>query len=372
MTKQTAFHNKTSALKAEYVEVFGYDIPQEFKSSTVLDEYKSVREKVGVIDLSYLPKIEILGPDAETLCQTVFTRNIKKMGCKSIVYTAICNEDGGMIDDGTLFRNCENTFRFVCGFPETIEHISKVAKDMELKVIVKDATELYANIAIQGPNSRELLDKVIWMSAHDPKPSKMQPFVLAPARLNYDNGTPLVISRTGYSGELGYEIWCGKDAAEEIWDTIFEAGKEYGIQPFGLGALDLLRVEAGLIFGGYEFDTETDPFEAGIGYVAPMKSKPDNFIGKSAIEKRIASPKKALIGLELDSEVAGGDEIQVDGKTVGKITSAIFSPLLNKNIAMAFVEPNHKEIGTKVSVGSVAGVVVEKPFYDPTRSRMRG
>ena len=372
MEKKTGFHNKTSELGAKYLDMYGYAIPQNYKTSTVEDEYKNVRENVGVIDLSYLPKIEILGPDAETLCQTIFTRDIKRMGHKGVVYTAILNEDGGMVDDGTLFRLCQNTFRFVCGYEETIDYIRGVAEKMGLKITIKDSTDYYSNIAIQGPNSRKLLEKIIWTAATDPDLKDIEAFTFAPARLHYDNGTAIVVSRTGYSGELGYEIWVGPKFAELVWNAVFEAGEEFGVKPFGLDALDLLRVEAGLIFAGYEFDTETDPNEAGIRYVAPLKKQVDNFIGRQALEKRIQKPKKNLIGVELEGEVASGDEITIAGKKIGAITSPIFSPMMNKHIAMAFVEPDHNKIGNEFEVGKVKAKVVEFPFYDPTRSRMRG
>ncbi len=287
MIKKTGFHGRTSQLTEKFVNKSGFFIPQEYTSAQ--EEYLNVRNNVGVIDLSYLPKIEILGPDAETLCQTVFTRDIKKLGFKSVTYTAMLNEEGGMIDDGTLFRMCQNTFRFICRFPETIVHISKIAKEMKLKVIVKEATENYNNIAIQGPNSRAVLKKIVWTTADNTGVSVLKPFNFAPARLDFDAGTAIVVSRTGYSGELGYEILMPPSNAEEVWDSVFDAGKEFGIKPFGLYALDLLRIESGLIFTGKDFDGTLTPKEAGIGFVAPL-SQPDDFIGKSALIKRNENP----------------------------------------------------------------------------------
>ena len=380
MTKQTGFHNRTSELTDNYVNLFDYNIPQAYSDTTVTEEYLNVRNNVGVIDLSYLPKIEILGPDAETLCQTIFTRNIKKLGPKSIVYTAMCNEDGGMLDDGTLFRMCDNTFRFICSFPETFDYIQQMACEMHLKVTVKDATDLYSNIAVQGPNSRKVLEKIIWTSAHEPSIGQLACFKLAPARIDFDAGLPMVISRTGYTGEMGYEIWCAPRNAEKIWDAVFEAGKEFDIKPFGLAALDLLRIEAGLIFGGQDFDASVNPYESGIGFVAPLKSQSDDFIGREAIEESVANPTRILTGLEILGTVIAeiDDAVMVDGMQVGVVTSAMYSKVLDKNIAMVRMDIAHSESGIKVEVGKIDGqdarltaTIIERPFYDPSRSKMR-
>ena len=380
MTKQTGFHNRTSELTDNYAEFFGYNIPQAYSNTTVTEEYLNVRNNVGVLDLSYLPKIEILGPDAETLCQTIFTRNIKKLGPKSIVYTAMCNEDGGMLDDGTLFRMSDNRFRFICGFPETFDYIQGVAWAMHLKVMVKDATDLYSNIAVQGPNSRKVLEKIIWTSGHDPSIEQLACFNLAPARIDFDAGLPIVVSRTGYTGEMGYEIWCAPRDAETLWDSVFEAGKEFDIKPFGLAALDLLRIEAGLIYGGQDFDASVHPYESGIGFVAPLKSQSDDFIGREAIEKSVANPTRVLTGLEISGTIVAeiNDAVLVDGTQVGVVTSAMYSKALDKNIAMVRMDIAHSKNGVKVEVGKIdapdarlTATIIERPFYDPSRSKMR-
>ena len=380
MTKQTGFHSLTSELTDNYANVFGYNVPQAYSNTTIAEEYLNVRNNVGVIDLSYLPKIEILGPDAETLCQTIFTRNIKKLGPKSIVYTAMCNEEGGMLDNGTLFRMCDNTFRFICSFPETFDYIQQMACEMHLKVTVKDATDLYANIAVQGPNSRKVLEKIIWTSAQEPSIGQLACFRLALARIDFDAGLSIVISRTGYTGEMGYEIWCAPRDAEKIWDAVFEAGKEFDVKPFGLVALDLLRIEAGLIFGGQDFDASVNPYESGIGFVAPLKSQSDDFIGREAIEESIANPTRILTGLEISGTVVAeiDDAVMINGIQVGVVTSAMYSEVLDKNIAMVRMDIAHSESGIKVEVGKIDGhdarltaTIIERPFYDPSRSKMR-
>ena len=190
----------------------------------------------------------------------------------------------------------------------------------------------------------------------------------------------MIVSRTGYTGELGYEIWCHPKHAPEVWDKLMEAGEEDGLIPAGFGALDKLRIEAGLILFGNEFDGQQDPFEAGIGFAVPLKTKEENFIGKEELIKRKNNPQKKLVGLELSGkEIAGhGDCVHIGRSQVGVVTSGCLSSTLNKNIALCRIDMQYSEIGTEVEVGKIDGhqkriaaKVVAFPFYDPTKSRVR-
>jgi aminomethyltransferase len=194
-------------------------------------------------------------------------------------------------------------------------------------------------------------------------------------------GIPVVVSRTGYTGERGYEVFCHPKHAKQVWDAIWQAGQEFAIKPLGLEALDMLRIEAGLIFAGNEFCDQTDPFEAGIGFSVPLKTKQDDFIGREALVKRKASPQRKLVGLELVGELpaANGDGVFVGRNHVGTITSGVVSPILRKNIALCRVNVEHSKIGTKFEVGKLDGhqkripcEVVAFPHYDPEKERVRG
>ena len=203
------------------------------------------------------------------------------------------------------------------------------------------------------------------------------------ARLHTLDGIPIMVSRTGYTGELGYEIFCHPSKATEVWDAVMEAGKEFDIAPMGLDALDLVRIEAGLIFANYEFDDQTDPFEAGIAFTVPLKSKEDDFIGKTNLIERKANPQRKLVGLEIEgNEVCGhGDCVHPSDngrEQIGVITSGMKSPVLNKNIALCKMNINYCELDTEVEIGKLDGhqkrikaKVVAFPFYDPTKSRVR-
>ena len=200
------------------------------------------------------------------------------------------------------------------------------------------------------------------------------------ARLNTLDGIPLMVSRTGYTGELGYEVWCHPDHAPKVWDKIMEAGKNEGLIPAGFGALDLLRIEAGLVLFGNEFDGQQDPFEAGIGFAVPLKTKTDDFIGKEQLIKRKENPQKKLVGLELigKEKANHGDCVHIGRAQIGIVTRACLSPTLGTNIALCRIDVGHSEIGTEVEIGKIDGhqkripaKIVGFPHYDPQKNRVR-
>jgi len=245
---------------------------------------------------------------------------------------------------------------------------------------VRNSTDQLHNLHVQGPKSRDVLRKVIWTRPDQASIDELGWFRFSIARIGDDQGIPLVVSRTGYTGELGFEVFCHPRDAAAVWDAIWEAGRDYDLTPLGLEALDMLRIEAGLIFANYEFSDQTDPFEAGIGFTVPLKTKQDDFIGKDALIKRKENPQRVLVGLELvgDEMAANGDCVDIGRNQVGEITSAVRSPMLRKNLALARVQIEHSELGTELEVGKLDGQqkrlpakVVAFPFYDPTKSRVR-
>ena len=181
--------------------------------------------------------------------------------------------------------------------------------------------------------------------------------VFSIARIGDEHGIPIILSRTGYTGELGYEVFCHPKDAVAVWDAIWEAGEEYKLTPLGLEALDMLRVEAGLIFAGYEFSDQTDPYEAGISFTVPLKTKEDDFIGRDSLVKRKENPQRVLVGLELigDEVAANGDCVNIGRNQVGEITSGVKSPILRKNVALCRIQVEHSDIGTEVEVGKLDG-----------------
>ncbi len=381
MTKETGFHDKFASHTRNFVEYNGYWLANCFAGAGPISEYHACREGAVMMDLSPLRKFEINGPDAEALCQYVFTRNIKTLPVGGVVYTAMCYEHGGMIDDGTVFRLGRDNFRWIGGSDYGGEWIREQAEKLGLKVLVRSSTDQLHNVAVQGPKSRDLLRELIWTAPHNPEFDQLDWFRFTPARLRGESGTPFVISRTGYTGELGYEVMCHPKHASEVFDAIWNAGRGHGLKPMGLEALDMVRIEAGLIFAGYDFSDQTDPFEAGIGFTVPLKSKTDDFIGREALLRRKEHPMKKLVGLDVGSEVevGHGDCIHIGRAQVGEVTSAMRSPLLGRNIAMARVDVAHAMPGTELEIGKLDGHQKRLPAvirpdlaaYDPKKEKPR-
>jgi aminomethyltransferase len=376
LTRDTGFRPRTGSLTNRFTEYNGYWLPTEYDNLGAVEEYWACRERVAMMDLSPLRKWEVLGPDAEELLQTTMTRDVRRLADGHVVYTALCNDTGGMLDDGTVFRLGQDNFRFVGGAEYDGIWLREQAERLGLRVWVKDSTDELANVAVQGPGSRDLLAPVVWTPpARTPFP-ELKWFRFTVGRIGGPQGLPLVVSRTGYTGELGYELFCHPKDAPELWDAVMSAGD---VTPLGLGALDMLRIESGLVFAGNEFDDQVDPFEAGIGFTVP-EAKTDDFVGKDALAERRAHPQRTLVGLELaGNEPAGhGDCVHVGRHQVGVVTSGTRSPVLQKNIALCRMNVRYAEPGTEVEVGKLDGfqkripaTVVRFPFYDPEKRRPR-
>ena len=380
MTKETGFHKNTSKLTKNFDNYNGYWLPLEYTNLGTIKEYWQCREGVVMIDLAPLRKFEVYGQDAEALMQYAITKDVRKLAIGQVVYSAMCYDNGCMVDDGTLFRLDDNNFRWIGGSDDGGKLLRKIADDQGLDARVKSSTDQLHSVAIQGPKSRETLTKIIWTPKLQTSIEDLKWFRFTIGRIGGEFGIPVMVSRTGYSGELGYEVFAHPNDCEAVWDAIAEAGEEFNICPLGLNALDVLRIEAGLIFAGYEFCDQTDPYEAGIGFTVPLKTKEDDFSGKESLILRKNSPQRVLVGLELDgNEVAlHGDGVYTGKQQIGVITSATRSPILKKNIALCRISISESEIGTEVEVGKLDGhqkrlpaKVVRFPFYDPEKTRVR-
>jgi aminomethyltransferase len=380
MTRETAFHSSFAKHTRDFVEYKGFWLANSFAKAGPIEEYWACREKAVVMDLSPLRKFEVTGPDSEALLQYVLTRDVKRLSVGQVVYSAICYEHGGMIDDGTLLRLGRDNFRWIGGDDFGGAWLRQQAEKLGLKVMVRSSTDQMHNIAVQGPKSRDILKDIVWTSPLQPSIGELEWFRFAVARIGDVQGVPVVVSRTGYTGELGYEIFCHPRDAEKVFDAVWEAGQPHGLKPMGMAALDMVRIEAGLIFVGAEFSDETDPFEAGIGFTVPLKSKPDDFIGRTALIRRKENPARKLVGLEIDGNinVGHGDCVHIGRPQIGVVTSSMRSPVLGKNIALARVDIAHSEIGTEVEIGKLDGhqkrlpaKVVAFPHYDPQKTKPR-
>ena len=377
LTEQSAFHSRTSALTESYAVARDVWLPLSYEATRALEEYTACREAVTIQDMSSLRKFDVLGPDAEMLLDKALTRDISKLALNRGVYALMCDDSGSVIDDGTLFRLTDDAFRWCCGSDDSAEQLKKLAEASGMNVWIKSLFSSMPNLALQGPKSRDLLQKLVFTQPHQPSIDTMKWFGSTVARLHDRNGVPFQLTRTGYTGELGYEIFCTESDAVEIWDALMQTGSEFGITPMGLEALDTIRIEAGLMAAGAEFGPDIDAYESGLGFAVDLK-KPD-FIGREALARNRESPRRTLVGLRFNgNEVpVHGDGVYVDRRQVGVVTSATRSPVLGCAIAMARVSTEWAE-SEQLEVGKLDGhmkrltaTVCAVPFVDPKRERPR-
>jgi aminomethyltransferase len=376
LTRESAFHPRTASLTRSFVEYKGFWAPDRFAAYGPILEYWACRERAACVDLSALRKFEVTGPDAEALLQRAVTRDIRRLAVGQVVYTAICHPNGCMMDDGTVFRLGPQNFRFVCGDPYCGVWLRQLAAEHGLAAWCRSSTDQLHNLAVQGPRSREILAGIVVTPPHQPALAELGWFRFTIGRIG---DAPVLVSRTGYTGELGYEIWCHPQSGPAVWDAVWAAGAPHGLAPLGMAALDMLRIEAGLVFAGAEFCDQTDPFEAGIGFTVPAR-KPDAFVGAEALARRRAHPQRQLVGLTIGSEedVGHGDPVFAGRAQVGVVTSATRSPVLRAHIALARVDVGFAAVGQSLEIGKLDGrqkrlsaVVVPFPHYDPQKTRVR-
>ncbi len=332
------------------------------------------------MDLSPLRKWEVLGPDAETLIQTAITRDARRLSVGQVTYTALCNETGGMIDDATVYRLGQDNFRFVGGDEYDGIWLKELAERHELKVWIKPSTDQLHNVAVQGPASREILTKIVWTPPTQTSLEDLRWFRFTVGRIGTYDGIPIVVSRTGYTGELGYEVWCHPSDGPAVWDAIWEAGGEHGLTPLGLEALDILRIESGLDLRGLRVRR---PGRSVRGRDRLRRRSRDGgglrrarrLPGAKGTSAAHAGRPRARQGTRPPGH---GDDVYVGRRKVGVVTSGTRSPVLKKNIALCRMAVQYAELGTQVEVGKLDGLqkripatVVRFPFYDPEKTRPR-
>jgi aminomethyltransferase len=391
----TAFHARTSELntKMSWGEWSGY-----FAAAVYADfhdiEYSAIREQAALIDVTPLYKYAITGPDAARLVDRVMTRDVSKLPVGRVLYTPWCDEDGKVIDDGTVTRRAQDEFFWTAADP-TYRWFALNAAGLDVEVA--DVSEEVAGLALQGPRARLILEAATRQDWAD------VPYF--GHRRTEVGGVDVHVTRTGYTGDLGYELWVPAGEAVEVWDAVWEAGRPHGIRPAGIRALDVARVEAGLILVEAEYTSARhaisreqaySPFEIGLGRLVDF-GKP-SFVGRHALEleQRRGGPARRLVGLELEwsgiealytkhdlppmvSAVVQRDPVPVfrSGAQVGRATSIGWGPTIKKMVGFGSVPPSLAAPGSRVSVewsvegerGKVPATVVELPFLDLERKR---
>jgi len=378
LTRHSAFHPRTSKLTSDYRVSRDLWMPTQFDATGAIEEYWACRNAATLQDMSSLRKFDVVGPDAEELLQQCLTRNVSKLSQHRGFYALICDERGSVLDDGTLFRLEPTAFRWCCGSDNSAVHLREQAERLDLNAHVLSLGHKMPNLALQGPKSRDILRKVVFTQPSRPSLDNLKWFGFTVARLHDRDGPMFMLCRSGFTGELGYEIFCDQRDAQEIWDGLMEAGEEHGLTAMGGHALNILRLEAGLMIAGAEFGPDSDAMESGLGFAVDFK-KPE-FIGRAALERNATAPRRQLVGLLFpgNEPPTHGDGVFLDREQVGVITSAAFSPELGHAIAMARVAVENAKDGSSLEVGKLDGhmkrlscTVTGLPFIDPKREKAR-
>lgn len=402
MPLPTPFHRRVSALCETYAwrDWSGYVSPAQYQHS-LEREYWAIRNSVGIIDISPLFKYDIIGPDAERLMNRVMTRDFSRCRVGRVYYSPWCDENGDMIHDGNAIRMAPNHFRVTTADP-MLRWFTDCAFGMD--VSIDDISTRVAALAVQGPKAGLLLGDVV-----DGIPfADLRYFRLAHGTVD---GEPVMVTRTGFTGDLGYELWLDPAQAEMVWDSLMTAGRAYGVQAAGLAALDMVRVEAGLLLIEVDYISalhalvdaqKSSPLEAGLGWAVAFDK--GDFVGRHALQRQQnAGPEWALVGLEVTWEtldalwLAEGLRPTVVGRgtsrapvpvyragtaggvQVGQATSHLFSPLLKKYIALATLKSADATLGATVDLEMTveysrvlaAARIVDLPFYNPPHKKRR-
>ena len=350
MTKETFLHDKHVQLGAKMVDFAGWSMPVQYTS--IIEEHKNVREKVGLFDVSHMGEVFVSGKDATEFLNKIVPQDIEKLNYEKAVYCQLPNKKGGLIDDLIIYKLGILQYLVICNASRIDEDLNWMVRNSKnFDVQIDNRSHEYSLLAVQGPLADKLLRKM-GLTTHQ------ESFTIKPAQIA---GIKVLASRTGYTGEDGYEILVENRHSEFLWDKILEEGKEFGIKPIGLGARDTLRLEAALHLYGNDLDENTTPIEAGLSWSIP-KDKVADYNGKDVIMEQIKNgTSKKLVGLKmLDKSIARHEyEVYKDGEKVGIITSGGPSPILGANIALAYVK-NDKNICT----GSTVQVMIREKLHD--------
>jgi aminomethyltransferase len=352
-------------------EFAGFDMPVWYKG--IIPEHLAVRNAVGVFDISHMGRVMITGAKSEAFLNYVVTNDVSVLAPCAAQYSVMCNENGGIIDDFIVYRLEPEKFMMVYNAANREKDFNWLfhnAKTFGVKV--EDISDTVAMFSVQGPKAQSALQKVA-----DTDLSKVERFKCGFSKLAGAEG---YVSRTGYTGEDGFEVFvwdtplAKPDKAVMVWNAILDAGKEFGIEPVGLGARDTLRLEAGLCLYGNDIDESTSPLEAGLGFVVKLK-KASSFVGKAVLEKQKAEgAKRKRVGLKMldkgPSPRAGQDVLKDGGLKIGSVTSGTFSPLLKMGVAQAYVGTEYAVEGSVVVVQvrekALRAQVSKFPLYDAT------
>lgn len=338
--KRTKFFDIHQKLNAKIVEFAGYAMPIQY--SSIIHEHKTVRQSVGVFDVSHMGEIFIKGENALDFVQYITINDASKLFPGRVQYSAMCYEDGGIVDDLLVYKISDDEFLLVVNASNIQKDFDWMNKNNKFGVQIINRSDEISLLAVQGPESLNTLQKIA------DKKIELEYYHFDRMKIA---GVEMIVSRTGYTGELGFELYFEGDekTAEKIWNAVFEAGKEFNIQPVGLGARDTLRLEMGYCLYGNDIDQTTNPLEAGLGWITKLNK--DDFIGKTSLLKAKENISRKLVAMVSEEKTfpRHGYDISANGRKIGTITSGTVSPILDKAIALGYVEKDFSAVDTEVN-----------------------
>lgn len=356
--KKTPFYEMHVEAEAKIVEFAGFLMPVQYPTG-IVEEHRQVRTSVGVFDVSHMGEIEVRGRDALACVNRLVTNDAAKLAVNQVMYTAMCYPEGGIVDDLLVYR-FPDRFLLVVNASNSDKDYAWILQNKTGEVVVENQSDRTAELAIQGPKAEPLVQSLV-----DIPLTEMAYYWF---REGHFAGVPAILSRTGYTGEDGFEVYFDGQRAHKAWEALFDKGRSFGLKPIGLGARDSLRLEMGYCLYGNDIDRSTTPLEAGLGWVTKLDKA--EFIGKGVLVKQKAEGlKRKLVGFELAGKAFPRQHYKVfaAGTEVGEVTSGLWSPMLEKAVGMAYVQMPHSKAGTTLEVDvrgkRVSGQVVAKPFY---------
>ncbi|QBD80661.1 glycine cleavage system aminomethyltransferase GcvT [Ktedonosporobacter rubrisoli] len=358
--KRTPLYEQHRALGARLVEFSGWEMPIQY--SGIIEEHQAVRTRAGLFDVSHMGEFKVEGPDAQAFLQYLVPNDVSKLAIHQALYTPLCLPDGNTIDDLLIYHLAEQHYMLVVNagnIEKDLQWVQSQAKRFA-NVTISDQSDTTALLALQGPAALSILQPLTPVDLNS-----ILYYHFVPGQVD---GIDCLISRTGYTGEDGFELYCAPVDVVKLWNDLLAAGKEQGLLPAGLGARDTLRLEAGFCLYGHELDEQTNPLEARLGWT--VKLKKGSFIGHDVLQRvKAEGPARLLVGIELiERGVPRGGYAIYDGEQqIGSLRSGAPGPTVKKNIAMGFVEAAHATVGRQVQVEirgkRVAAQIVALPFY---------
>ncbi|MEW6329046.1 MAG: glycine cleavage system aminomethyltransferase GcvT [Candidatus Micrarchaeota archaeon] len=350
--KRTPLYRIHRALGARIVPFAGWEMPVQYKG--IVEEHLATRSACGLFDVSHMGQVYVSGGGAFEQIQNLITNDLGKIWDGKALYSPMCYESGGIVDDLFVYRFSQDNYMIVVNASNTDKDYAWMKEKLE-GVEVENRSDEVAQLALQGPNAQKILAKITETDLNT-----MDRFCFAEIKVA---GVYAVVSRTGYTGEDGFEIYLDNENAVHLWEALMDAGKEHGITPVGLGARDTLRLESGYMLYGNDIDENTTPLEAPLKWTVAFEKE---FIGKKALQEK--PPTKKMVGFELTERAVPrhGNDVVVDGEKVGVVTSGTFSPTFRKPLGLCFVPPEHpkeKNIGIKIHEKVCDAAVTTTRFY---------